>query len=122
MAISRQVGTVLLHGCDHLLEGGSIDQDNVIPLSERPGLGREGSVTDYSAVQSICIRHGAAKLAHHFDANSPVLPVLALHQRLLPIAVEDEVNPPIAGGAARLFDNIALSPIGFTHKRLELAP
>jgi hypothetical protein len=38
-------------------------------------------------VGSTCIRHGAAEFAHHFDAYLPMPPVLALHERLLPVAM-----------------------------------
>ena len=66
--------------------------------------------------------HHTEYLTHDIDAHTGCLPVLALHENLLPIAAQHQVNASIGSLAAQLLHGEAFSAVGLAHEQLEVLP
>jgi len=68
------------------------------------------------------VREQPVHLAHDRHAYLLPSPLLALHQRALAVASQDQVDATVRAAQSGFFDCIALAPEGFADKKLEVAP
>lgn len=107
---------------DELQKRRSIDESDVASLGELYRLARELAGGDHKASGRAVCGHHAVKLAHDGDSHFEGLPLLALHQELVAVLAQDEIDPTVGATATRLSDGVATLPKTFADQNLKLAP
>lgn len=86
------------------------------------GFVREVTRRDDKPTRSAFGRHDTKKLANHANPDTECFPLFALHQKLLIVLSQYQVDTTISTAAAILGNLIALHAKGFTDQKLEFLP
>ena len=112
----------LLRGLDHLQQLLSTDQFNGLSSGECFRVRGIAADADDLHCLRLVVGEEPGHLPHHADAHLLALPLLALHQRALPVLSQDEVDAAIGATQPGFFNCIAPAAECFAYQLLELAP
>lgn len=107
---------------DPAFEHSTIDQLNIATGCKGFGLFGEPPGGDNETAGSAFGSHGSQELADNRDAHLERAPVFALHQVLLPILAQNQIDAVVGAVAACFGNAVALPAEGFADQLFELLP
>ena len=107
---------------DEAHEFRAVDECNLAALREVLRLAGERAGGDDNAVVGLLSTHDSEQFPHGPDAHLPCLPLLALDQRFLAVLAQNQIDPAVASGIARLFDAVALMAEQFARLYFKVLP